>query len=145
MYDTLLIPTDGSEAAHRAVEHGAELAAFHDADVHLLYVVDATSFSGMGTETVGSDPITAASGEGEDILADAADSLSAHGVDTTTVVEQGVPDETILLYIREHDVDAVVMGTHGRSGIQRFLEGSVTEQVVRSSAAPVVTLSDDSV
>ncbi len=145
MYDTLLIPTDGSEAADRAVEHGAELAAFHDADVHLLYVVDATSFSGMGTETVGSDPITAASAEGEDILGDAADRLATHGVDATTVVERGVPDETILRYIRNHDIDVVVMGTHGRSGIQRFLEGSVTEQVVRSSTAPVLTLSDDSV
>jgi nucleotide-binding universal stress UspA family protein len=145
MYDTLLIPTDGSEAARRAVEHGAELAAFHDADVHLLYVVDATSFSGMGTEAVGSDPITAATGEGEDILADAAGRLTAHDIEATTVVEQGVPDETILRYIRDHDIDVVVMGTHGRSGIQRFLEGSVTEQVVRSSAAPVLTLSDTSV
>lgn len=143
MYDTMLIPTDGSEAARRAVEHGAELAAFHDAHVAVLYVVDATSFSGMGTEAVGSDPITAATGEGDDIVAEAAERIKSHGVEATTAVEQGVPDETILRYVREHDIDVVVMGTHGRSGIQRYLEGSVTEQVVRSSAAPVLTLTEN--
>jgi nucleotide-binding universal stress UspA family protein len=144
MYDSMLIPTDGSEAALRAVTHGAELAAFHGAEVCLLYVVDATSFSGMGTEAIGTDPITAATQEGEDIVGEAVERIGGYDVDATTAVEQGVPDETILRYIREHDIDVVVMGTHGRSGIQRYLEGSVTEQVVRSSSAPVLTLTDDS-
>jgi nucleotide-binding universal stress UspA family protein len=142
MYDSMLIPTDGSEAANRAVDHGADLAAVHDASVCLLYVVDATSFSGMGTETVGSDPIGAATGEGEDVVQAAAERIADRGIDISTAVEQGVPDETILRYIRDEAFDIVVMGTHGRSGIQRYLEGSVTEQVVRSSAAPVLTLTD---
>lgn len=142
MYDTILIPTDGSEAALQAVKHGATLADFHDAYIHILYVVDATSFKGMGTETVGTDPINTAMQDGEDIVAEAAETISHYSADVTTAVEQGTPEETILSYINDQAIDVVAMGTHGRSGIQRYLKGSVTEQVVRSSPVPVLTLSN---
>jgi nucleotide-binding universal stress UspA family protein len=141
VYDTVLIPTDGSEVSLQAVEHGAKLAEFHGASVRVLYVVDATSFKGMGTETVGSDPINSAVNDGEDIVAEAAETIRDHGVTVTTAVRQGMPEETILSYLGDEDIDVIVMGTHGRSGIQRYLKGSVTEQVVRSSPTPVLTLS----
>jgi len=142
VYDTILIPTDGTAAAEQAAEHGATLAAFHDAAVHVLYVVDVTSFSGLSTNAVGDDPIAAATSEGEDIVAETAAVVGDRGPDPTTVVEQGVPEETILKYVRQQDIDLTVMGTHGRSGIQRYLAGSVTEAVVRSSPVPVLTLAE---
>lgn len=143
MYDTVVIPTDGTTAARRAAEHGAALAACHDAHVHVLYVVDVTSFSGFGTEAVGSDPIQHAVEDGHDIVAETAGIVREAGLDPTTAVERGVPDETIKQYVRDVEADIAVMGTHGRSGVSRYLEGSVTEQVVRSAPVPVLTLSPD--
>jgi nucleotide-binding universal stress UspA family protein len=68
------------------------------------------------------------------------------GVETIEgVVSSGTPHRAILDYVDEEDVDLVVMGTHGRTGLDRYLLGSVTEKVVRLSDAPVITvrLSDD--
>jgi nucleotide-binding universal stress UspA family protein len=56
------------------------------------------------------------------------------------VVAQGTPHQAILDYIGEHDIDLVVMGTHGRTGLDRYLLGSITEKVVRLSDAPVLTV-----
>jgi nucleotide-binding universal stress UspA family protein len=61
-------------------------------------------------------------------------------VDIETVLRQGAPHTTILEYADEADVDLIVMGTHGRSGIHRYLLGSVTERVVRTADAPVLTV-----
>ena len=57
-----------------------------------------------------------------------------------TETREGVPHDTILEYAEEADVDVVVMGTHGRSGLDRYLLGSVTERVVRSAEVPVLTV-----
>lgn len=56
------------------------------------------------------------------------------------VVAQGTPHQAILDHIDEHDIDLVVMGTHGRTGLDRYLLGSITEKVVRLSDAPVLTV-----
>jgi nucleotide-binding universal stress UspA family protein len=65
----------------------------------------------------------------------------AAGVNTIEgVVAQGAPHQAILDYVDEHDIDLVVMGTHGRTGLDRYLLGSVTEKVVRLSDAPVLTV-----
>ena len=68
------------------------------------------------------------------------------GVETIEgMVSQGSPHRAILDYIEDQDIDLVVMGTHGRTGLDRYLLGSVTEKVVRLSDAPVMTvrLSDE--
>lgn len=56
------------------------------------------------------------------------------------VVAQGAPHQAILDYVAEHDTDPVVLGTHGRTGLDRYLLGSVTEKVVPRSDAPVLTV-----
>ena len=62
------------------------------------------------------------------------------GVNATRAVEPGVPHEEILQYAREHDIDLIVMGTHGRTGLDHVLIGSVAERVVRTSSTPVLTV-----
>jgi nucleotide-binding universal stress UspA family protein len=63
------------------------------------------------------------------------------GVDAVEAsVAQGTPHQAILEYVDYHDIDLVVMGTHGRTGLDRYLMGSVTENVVRLSDAPVLTV-----
>ncbi|SDJ48013.1 universal stress protein [Natronorubrum texcoconense] len=65
------------------------------------------------------------------------------GVDTEGIIHVGDPYQVILAYADHADIDLVVMGTHGRRGVDRYLLGSVTEKVVRMSDVPVVTVRDD--
>ena len=76
--------------------------------------------------------------QGQAIVDEVANALD--GVETRTAVLGGTPHEVILDYADDHDVDLVVMGTHGRTGIDRYLLGSVTEKVVRLADTPVLTV-----
>jgi nucleotide-binding universal stress UspA family protein len=79
-------------------------------------------------------------------LTDHAEALiqaSTGEVDLTTAVESGTPHSVILRYADEADADLVVMGTHGRTGVERYLLGSVAEKVVRLSDVPVMTVRAD--
>jgi nucleotide-binding universal stress UspA family protein len=140
MYDRILVPTDGSEAGDRAVEHALELAAAHDATVEAVYVVNSGGFAGLPMET---------SWEGIDemLRSDAAAAVEAverraaeRGVDADGTVLEGVPHREIVRYAEREGCDLVVMGTHGRGGIDRLLLGSVAEKVVRSCTVPVMTV-----
>ena len=137
MYDDVLIPTDGSESAERAARHGVVLARAYDATVHALSVIDERDYDGVADGRV-PDPGDAAverdAQEAVEAVADLADG------ETVTRVEAGVPSEAILAYATEAGVDLVVMGTHGRTGVDRFVIGSVAEKVVRRADVPVVTV-----
>lgn len=138
MYDDILVPTDGSEAAQRAVEHALNLATQYDARLHALYVVDANAYSTLeaGTDVV----LTALEQEGEESVKEVADLGADAGLEVVTEVVTGGIYRSIIDYAEDNSVDLIVMGTHGRSGIDRYLLGSVTEKVVRSSPVPVLTI-----
>ena len=140
MYDHILVPTDGSEHAVRAGEHGAMLADAFGATLHLLTAVDidaaAGPFSAGGVDEAYVQQRVA---DQHETLRGVADALDHPGEVETTVVT-GSPAESILGYVGDSDVDLVVMGTHGRSGLRRYLTGSVTELVVRRSPVPVLTM-----
>lgn len=138
MYDEILVPTDGSPAAEAAIEHAIDLAVNYDARIHGLYVVDATAFASVesGTELV----VEALEAEGRQAVERITQATSEAGVDVETTVYSGTAYRGILDYVDDHDVDLVVMGTHGRRGVERFLLGSVTERVVRSADVPVMTV-----
>ncbi|MFB6251336.1 MAG: universal stress protein [Halobellus sp.] len=139
MYETILVPTDGSDQATAALDHAAELARTSDATLHLLYVADTNRDS---VTTLGGQVIDALEQEGERILDRATDRITA--VESVDTVETGDPVETILEHADVVDADVVVMGTHGRRGLDRYLLGSTTERVVRQSLRPVLTISADS-
>jgi nucleotide-binding universal stress UspA family protein len=147
MYDDILIPTDGSDSAERAARHGVVLAEAYGATVHALSVVDERDLDG-GLVDDGSaleEGIDAAERDARRAVETVAD-LAAETVDgydagdVTTRVEVGVPSEAILAYVTDPGVDLVVMGTHGRTGIERFVIGSVAEKVVRRAEVPVLTV-----
>jgi nucleotide-binding universal stress UspA family protein len=137
MFESVLIPTDGSEPTRRAMETGIELAAEHDATVHGLYVVEPTYVveTGQVTETFQQ--------KGERIVSDVAEEAKAQGLSAVTEVWTGTAYEEILDYADENDIAVIVMGTHGRTGLGRYLLGSVTQKVVRLSAVPVLTVQAD--
>ncbi|MFB6090444.1 MAG: universal stress protein [Halobellus sp.] len=136
MYQTILVPTDGSEQAESALDHAVGLAREHDATLHLLYVADSNRDS---VTTLGGEVVDALEREGERILEDAAERLGGT-VDLVDAVETGDPVETILDYADRVDADVIVMGTHGRRGLDRYLLGSTTERVVRRASVPVLTI-----
>ena len=141
MYTDILVPTDGSPAAAAAIDHAVDLAEKYGARVHGLYVVDASAFASVdaGSEMV----VDALEQEGEAAVEEVRERAEAAGVDAETHVVTGTAYRSILDYVDAESVDLVVMGTHGRRGIERFLLGSVTERVVRSSDVPVLTVRSD--
>ncbi|EMA53527.1 universal stress protein [Halococcus thailandensis] len=141
MYNTILVPTDGSEGAKAAARHGLNLANAFDSKVQFLSVVDDRAYS---SSLAGID--SAANDQREALERQASNALQVlEGlVDETpstyqTAIEHGVPHETIRSSADEHDVDLIAMGTHGRTGLDRYLIGSVAERVVRTSDVPVLT------
>lgn len=138
MYEEILVPTDGSEATDLAVEHAVDIARNYGARIHPLYVVDSSVYPRLdaGSEMI----VESLEEEGRNAVSAVVDVAERVGVQTRTAVESGPVHETILGYADEHGIDLVVMATHGRSGIDRYLLGSVTEKVVRRSDAPVLTV-----
>jgi len=140
MYDEILVPTDGSPAADAAVEHAVTLADRFDATLHALYVVDATAYSAIeaGTDIVAEALET----EGEDAVSRIAEAADDADLPVVESVTSGTAYRSILEYADGNDIDMIVMGTHGRRGLDRYLLGSVTERVVRSANQPVLTVRD---
>ena len=138
MYDEILVPTDGSEASRRAIEHAVDLASKYGARIHALYVVDTSVYATLetGAEVV----VEALEEEGESAVRAVEDAAREAGVEVVTEVADGSVHDAIAAYVDDNDVDLVVMGTHGRTGLDRYLLGSVTERVVRTSDVPVLTV-----
>jgi nucleotide-binding universal stress UspA family protein len=128
MYDTILVPTDGSDAAGVAGTYAVALAERFGADLHALYVRE------DGADEVG-EPATAA----------VAEPAAAVGVEATTAVvdAEGAVHRAVLDYAADHGADCIVMGTNGRTGLDRYLLGSVAERTLRESPVPVVTVHED--
>ncbi len=143
-YATVLIPTDGSETATVSVDHAVELARQYGATLHGLYVVDTAA---VGSDLDAAMIQDALESRGESVLGEFEETATAAGVEgVETAIRSGAPHRAILSYADEHDVDLIVMGTHGRRGLRRYLLGSVTEKVVRLADVPVLTVhspSDD--
>ena len=137
MYERILLPTDGSDASDRAVAQAVGLAEELGATLHVLFVVEDLPYSPEMMD----DSVEARLREvGGDALERVREQAGAASVEIVTALEQGVPHETILAYADDEDCDLIVMGTHGRSGLDRYLLGSVTERVVRAADCPVLTV-----
>lgn len=145
MYDTILVPTDGSEQARAAIDEALELAATSEATVHALYVVEPIPLGGYsaGMEAASSewgDVVEKQRAEGSEATGAVAELAAERGIEVVESIGYGKPNEEILEYVGENDIEAIVMGTHGRSGADRLLIGSVAEKVVRKSPVPVLTV-----
>ena len=133
MYNDILVPTDGSQGANAALEHGIEIASKWDATLHTLYVVDTRlARSGPLLETLRE--------EGRKAVRAVEVTGTQAGLTVVTEIVEGDPHEEILDYVTEHGIDMVIMGTRGRTGLDRVVMGSVAERVVRRSPVPVLTV-----
>jgi nucleotide-binding universal stress UspA family protein len=138
----ILFPTDFSEYAEDAWPYATRFAADFAAELHLLHVVSPPP-PFVCTEGMMYDPKDME----ENRVADAEAALRPLvgtakdlGLTARWHVGTGVPFHEILEYARRHDVDLIVMATHGRTGLAHALLGSVTEKVVRQAPCPVLTV-----
>ena len=136
----ILCPTDFSSCAKGALDEAAALAALTDAEVCLLHVFHDPPYATSLGSYAGS--LSAILGElreqGTQALRDLAEPYRQKGVRIETLMMHGVPHKAILDRAEEWGADCIVMGTHGRTGFERALAGSVSERVVRLASCPVL-------
>jgi universal stress protein A len=141
----ILVPTDFSENSAQAVRYGCALCEQFDSELHLLHVVsDVTSqlpAFGLGLDF----PDVA---EHERHMQSAARVSLADAIDAEWRNQHRVVDAVLLgrdfveivRYARQNDIDLIVLGTHGRTGLSHVLLGSVAEKIVRKAPCPVLTV-----
>jgi nucleotide-binding universal stress UspA family protein len=145
MYRHILIPTDGSELAHRAVSHGLSLAKSVGAKVTTLTVEGSFNVYAVPTskdyEISGAfaGHVEQAKAHAGKILDGVAEEARAAGVICETVqIEQDQPYKAIIETAKQRDCDLIVMASHGRSGIAAIVLGSVTTKVLTHTKIPVL-------
>ncbi len=140
MYKKILVPLDGSELAESVLMQVVPLAKCTDAEIALLRVVSLPVSAYMVVteprfaEEIGAD----AEAEALDYLNGIAAKLRAEGLKASAQIGTGVVSETIQDYAQNVRADLIAMSTHGRSGLARWMIGSVADQVVRNSHLPVL-------
>ncbi|WP_336022100.1 universal stress protein [Halobellus salinisoli] len=140
MYDRVLVPTDGSECADHAIDHALDIAAQYDAELRVLSVIDSRDVSHSAPAISPNQIEKTLRERAESVVEAVAERAEEAGVRVVTAVEAGIPDDVVVEYAEDSDCDLIVMGTHGRTGLERYLLGSVTERTVRRSSVPVLTV-----
>jgi nucleotide-binding universal stress UspA family protein len=138
----ILVPTDFSEGACHALRYGISFAREYEAELLLLHVVEsvaapyASDLFPVPMAEVFQELSAYARGELDKLAAEA----SGKGVSARTLVVQGKPSLEIMRVAREHTIDMIVLGTHGKGVLDQALFGSTTERVVRKAPCPVLTV-----
>jgi nucleotide-binding universal stress UspA family protein len=145
MYKKILLPLDGSQLSECALEYAKAIARpLFDCEVVLFMAVEPSGSEIIrgGEAAAVSDIVRAAQKEAEtdakEYLSRISAKLNNEGLGSSIVVVGGSPADEILKYSKEAKVDLIVMSTHGRSGLSRFIAGSVARKVIDHSAIPVL-------
>jgi nucleotide-binding universal stress UspA family protein len=140
-YKRILIGTDGGDLMGPVYDHTAYFARLTDATVHIAYVLDIAGFTAYPIDSSWENMYDVLLDEGKQIVANAKKELASRGVNEdriVTAVLDGHPAEELDTYAGLHDIDLVVIGSHGRKGLDRLLIGSVADKVVRGAKVPVL-------
>ena len=139
MYETILIPFDGSKEARKGAEHGIDLAASLGATVHALYVIDLPGTPRTVYLRDDEEEMREEYREyGEEVTGEICEMAEEAGVDCVTAVKSGAPAEEIVDYAEDEGMDAIVLGS-AYQGKFRALLGSTADKVVRTARVPVIT------
>lgn len=141
MFKKILVPSDGSKLAHGAAEFAADLAKHHGAQVVGLYVIDPFPYIGIGdASAAGLQAYMAeAQAAADRALNDIRQCCEARGVTFAgDTIERNVTYEGILETADAEGCDLIVMGSHGRKGVQALILGSVAQKVLTHAKVPVL-------
>jgi len=144
MFKHILVPVDGSETSMRAVTKAAALAKAFGGAVTALYVIDPYPFTGVGADFAYGQAqyLSAATAEANAALDAAKSAISQAGVaDVNTMVGEGhAVHDGIQRAVESTGADLIVIGSHGRRGIERLVLGSVTQKVLSVARVPVLVV-----
>lgn len=140
LFRNIVIATDGSKNVQRAISHGIEFAKLSGAIVHALYVVNTPSTISENW-TAGKETIyNIMKNDGKKAVSKIKEIGEASGVEVREVLLEGYPSNEIIDFAENNNIDLIVMGSLGATGLERFLIGSVAETVVRGSKVPVLVV-----
>jgi len=138
MYDNVLIPTNGSDRATRGARHGLRIARVFDSTVHVLGVIDTGRMDSV-LDRLKQDHVERIQRDRESAVEAVAKKARGLGLEVVTKVTDGTPHTLLVDYAETEDIDFVAMGTRQPARLERPLLGGVTESMIRTSAAPVLT------
>ena len=138
MFEKILFATDGSRDAERALRYARDLAGRDDARVIVVHAFEPVPR--YVADSMRSDILAHHINRGREIAQDAVTKLEEAGLDVETEVLEGPPAAAILRVARAHEVDLIVMGTRGQSGLTSLLVGSVSHRVLAHSPVPVIVV-----
>ncbi|MFH5845665.1 universal stress protein [Haladaptatus sp. CMAA 1909] len=140
MFNSLLLATDGS-GYHRAMQQAFDLAAYHTATIHVLYVIDIVQ-SGPGIIGQSSPTSTRSRlhNEGREALEFISGVAEDRNITVVTETREGMPAGEICAYANEIAVDLLILSPQRRTEFSRLLHGSVTERTIRRAEQPVLTI-----
>ena len=139
---SILFPTDFSEGSAQALQYAVDMAKRYGAKLHVVHVIyDITKATGWYVPHVSTDKMYQEIQEGAKKELDRfAVKELAEVKDVERTVITGVPHEEVINFAKKHKIDLIIMGTHGRKGIDRILFGSTAAQIVRFAPCPVLTV-----
>ncbi|MCU4752343.1 universal stress protein [Halobacteria archaeon AArc-curdl1] len=144
MFNSVLVATDGSEAAERAIDHAVNLAHRLEVPLHAIAVLE--SRTEYDSDIVDPEVVRAQQErQAQAALETVEKAALEHDVSVVTVQREGVPHEEILTYVEERDIETLVVGARGRSAFRGALLGSTVDALVRQSPRPIVVVGDESV
>ena len=140
MYRRLLVPLDGSELAEGALAHAEQLARAFKAEILLVRVVPLPP--ARVAQAIPMSDIEAEHAEAREYLESVANRLVQEGIPVRVSIRQGDVAEEIIQQAADEECDLIVMSTHGRSGIARWVYGSIADRVLRygMQAVPAILI-----
>lgn len=140
--ERILFPIDFSEGAMNALDYAISLAKEYNAKLYLLHVVhDVSMTAGWQVPHIRIDELYRSMEESASKELEKCCQEELKGVkDIEKIVLKGIPDDEILKVARDKKIDLIIIGTHGRTGIDRLLFGSTAEKVVRKAPCPVLSV-----
>lgn len=139
-YDTILIPTDGSDEIETTLNHAFDVADAFGSTVRALYVEDTARYS---VTIVGREIVEAYVRKREKVVAAVIEGGNQRGVSVVTDVVQGELASSIVDYVDLHGVDLIIMNYRSRRGLRQYILGSVTERVAQTTDVPVLVVNPD--
>ncbi|AKH97233.1 universal stress protein [Halanaeroarchaeum sulfurireducens] len=139
-FEEILVPTDGSAAAKRAGEHAIDLAKRYDGTVHTLYVMDMGDAGFVATPSDIGETRNRLEEKGQEYTDEIKLLAVDEDVDVVTEIRTGIPEDEVIEYIDEEDIDLLVMGKRGRSDPDKPLFGTLTGRLIGHLDIPVHTV-----
>ena len=143
MFKHILVPVDGSETSLQAVSKAAELAKVFNSEVTAVYVLDPHPFTGVGADFAYGQAqyLSAATAEANKALEDVTERMKDTGVTVKTLVGEGHAIHEGIVRVGENvGADLIVMGSHGRRGLEKLVLGSVAQRVLQTAKVPVLVV-----